>query len=179
VLDAPSSLVATGSGARTTGSSNLGTGLKYEFGYFGGFVQGIAAEAVYPTGSAAFSSGKPSFDESYQIGGGIVKNLGFNLTLGVNTFSSPRSPAGQVAMTTAFQPTFILGGAVAPATKLNVEVANNSSSGLGTSGQYYANVFLQHQFARYLLLDVEAAQRLTVVDHTRQHYVGFGGSVRL
>ena len=179
VLDLPSALTASANGTTISGSSNLGTGLKYEFGYFGSFVHGIAAEVVYPTGGAPFSSGLPSYNGSYQIGGGIVRNVGFNLTLGFNTFSSPNPAGGSNLQTTAFAPTLILGGLVAPQTKLNVEVANSSSSGPGTSGKYFGNVFLQHQFAKYLLLDVEAAQQFTVVNGTHVHYVGFGGSVRL
>ncbi len=180
VLDTPTVLRLTGDGATITGISNVGTGLKYEFGYFGSFVDGIAAEVVYPTANhAAFTNGLPSFNESYQIGGGIVKNLGFNLTLGFNSFSSPGLLGGKNVSTTAFQPTLILGGVIAPQTKLNVEVANSSSSGPGTAGQYYGNIFLQHQFAKWILLDVEAAQRFTVVNGMHQYYIGAGGSVRL
>jgi hypothetical protein len=179
VLDLPSALTTSLRGDSISGSSNFGTGLKYEFGYFGNFVHGIAAEVVYPTGAAPFSNGLPSFNGSYQIGGGIVKNVGFNLTLGFETASSPNPSGGKNVSTTAFAPTFILGGAIAPQTKLNVEVANSSTSGPGTSGQYYGNVFLQHQFATAFLLDVEAAQRFGVVDGRHEHYVGFGGSVRL
>jgi hypothetical protein len=179
VLDPPSVLTASGNGASITGSSNFGAGLKYEFGYFGNFVHGIAGEVVLPTGGPPFSSGLPSFNGSYQIGGGIVKNVGFNLTLGFNTFSSPNPGGGKNVQSTAFAPTFILGALVAPQTKLNVEVANSSSNGLGTSGQYYGNIFLQHQFTEYFLLDVEAAQRFTIVDGRHEHYVGVGGSIRL
>lgn len=178
VLDTPSAVTATSAGSRASGSSDLGTGLKYEIGYFHGLVHGIAAEVVYPTAGTPFSNGKPSFDESYQIGGGIVKNVGFNLTLGVDTFSSPNPGGGREVTTSAFQPTFVLGGAIAPRTKLNVELANSSSSGPGTSGRYDGNVFVQHAFTDYLLLDVEAAERFTIVNGTREHYVGFGGSIR-
>jgi hypothetical protein len=179
VIDAPSALSASTHGGSISGASDLGTGLKYEFGYFGNFVHGIAGEVVYPTGGAAFSGGLPSFNGSYQIGGPIAHNLGFNLTLGFNTFSAPDPNGVKNVQSTAFAPTFILGSAIAPLTKLNVEVAGNSTSGPGSSGQYYGNVFLQHQFTEYLLLDIEAAQRLTVVNGTHQHYVGFGGSIRL
>jgi hypothetical protein len=179
VIDTPSALRLTSGGTSLTGDSNIGTGLKWELGYFGSFVDGIAAEVVSPTASAGFTNGLPSFNGSYQIGGGIVKNVGFNLTLGFNSFSSPNPAGGKNVSTTAFQPTLILGGLVAPQTKLNVEVANSSSSGPGTSGQYYGNVFLQHQFAKLVLLDIEAAQRFTVVKGAHQHYFGFGGSFRL
>lgn len=179
VIDAPSAVRTTSRGAVVSGDSNLGTGLKYEFGYFGNFVHGVAAEAVYPTGSAAFSGGLPSFNGSYQIGGGIVKNVGFNLTLGFNSFSSPNPAGGKNVSTTAFEPTFILGGAIAPATKLNVEIAGNSSGGPGTGGRYFGNVFLQHQFTRNVLIDIEATQRFTVIDGTHSHYVGVGGSLKL
>jgi hypothetical protein len=153
--------------------------LKYELGYFGSFVHGFAAEAVYPTGSTAFSDGLPSFDYSYQIGGGIVHNVGFNVTLGFDSFSAPRPAGGGNVATTAFAPTLILGAVVAPQTKLNVELANTSSNGPGSSGQYFGNVFLQHQVAKDLLLDVEAEQRFTVVHGAHQHYVGAGGSIRI
>ncbi len=179
VLDLPSALKLSGNGTPITGASNFGTGLKYEFGYFGSFVHGVAAEVVYPTSSPPFSSGLPSYNGSYQIGGGIVKNVGFNLTLGFNTFSSPNPGGHGTIRSTAFSPTLILGASVLPQTKINLEVANSSSNGPGSSGQYYGNIFLQHQFAEFLLLDIEAAQRLTVVDGARQHYVGFGGSIRL
>ncbi len=179
ILDEPSALTTSVHDATVSGASNFGTGLKYEFGYFGNFVHGIAGEAVYPTGGPPLAAALPSFNGSYQIGGPIVRNVGFNLTLGFNTFSSPNPNGGKNVQTTAFGPTFIVGSAVAPQTKLNVEVANTSTGGPGTSGTYYGNVFLQHQFAEFLLLDVEAAERLTVVNGTHQHYVGFGGSIRL
>jgi len=179
VLDLPTDLRSNTLGSRVTGDSGIGTGLKYEFGYFGNFVQGIAGEAVYPTGSTAFSNGLPAFNGSYQIGGGIIPNVGFNLTLGFNSFSSVNPAGGKNVGTTAFQPTFILGGLVAPQTKLNVEVANISSQGPGTSGQYFGNVFLQHQVSSFFLLDVEAAQRFTVTNGSHQHYVGAGASIRL
>jgi hypothetical protein len=38
VLDLPSALRLTTASASVEGSSNIGTGLKYEFGYFGSFV---------------------------------------------------------------------------------------------------------------------------------------------
>jgi hypothetical protein len=179
VLDVPTDLRSTASGTSINGLSNLGTGLKYEIGHFGTFVHGVAAEAVYPTGDSRFTNGLPSFNGSYQIGGAILPNLGFNLTLGFNSFSTPGDRSGKNVTTTAFAPSFIVGGRVAPETKLNVEVANASSSGPGTSGQYFGNVFLQHQFSSFLLLDVEVAQRLTVVDGSHQHYVGAGAAVKL
>ncbi len=179
VLDLPSELRLAASGTTTVGQSNIGSGLKYEFGYFGSFVHGIAAEVVYPTASAPFTNGLPSFNESYQIGGGIVKNVGFNLTVGFNSFATPAAAGGKNASTTAFDPTLILGGAVAPNTKLNVEVANNSSNGPGSSGQYFGNIFLQHQFTRAVLVDVEVEQRLTTVNGTHAHYIGAGGALRL
>jgi hypothetical protein len=179
VLDLPSSLRTAAGDIVTSASSSLGTGLKYEFGSFGAFVHGIAAEATYPTDATIAPSGLPSFNGSYQIGGPLVKNVGFNLTLGFNSFATPNSAGGKNLGTTAFAPTFILGGTVAPATKLNVEIANFSSSGPGTGGRYYGNVFLVHQFAKSLLLDVEAAERLTVVNGSHERYVGAGGSIRL
>jgi hypothetical protein len=178
VLDLPLAIRLTTLGGTVEGSSNIGTGLKYEFGYFGSFVQGIAAEVVYPTASGPFSNGRPSFNESYQIGGRIIKNVSFNLTLGANTFSSPNAFGNGNVTTTAFRPTFILGALIAPATKLSVEVANSSSSGPLTSGQYFGNIFLQHQFAKFILIDVEAAQRFTVVNGTRLSYFGAGGALR-
>ena len=179
VLDTPSAAHLTEGGVTTGGGTNLGTGLKYEFGYFNGFVDGIAAEVVYPTGGTPPNNNDlPSFNGSYQIGGPIANNFGFNLTLGFNAFSSPTPAGGKNTSTTAFTPSLILGGVVAPQTKLNFEIANSSSSGPGTSGQYYGNIFLQHQFSKFLLLDVEAAQRLTVVNGTHQFYIGAGGSIR-
>jgi hypothetical protein len=119
VIDAPSAVQFGERGTITSGSGNLGTGLKYEFGYFGGFVDGIAVEAVYPTGSAAFNNkGLPSFNGSYQIGGPIIRNLGFNLTLGFNSFSSPPSPpalaGGKNPSATAFGPSLILADVAPP-----------------------------------------------------------------
>jgi hypothetical protein len=178
ILDLPTDLVTSGATPRS-GDSNLGTGLKYEIGYFGSFVHGFAAEAVYPTGSTAFSNGFPSFNGSYQIGGTIARNLGFNLTLGFNSFSSTGPAGGKNVATTAFAPTLIVGGVIAPATKLNVEIANSSSNGPGSSGQYFANVFAQHQVSKGLLIDAEAEQRLTVVHGAHQHYVGAGLAIRI
>jgi hypothetical protein len=179
VLDMPSQLRLAANNATIVGQSNIGTGLKYEFGYFGNFVHGIAAEVVYPTASAPFTNGLPSFNESYQIGGGIVKNVGFNLTVGFNSFSTPSGAGAKNVSTTAFDPTFILGGLIAPNTKLNVEVANNSSNGPGTGGQYFGNVFLQHQFTKAVLVDVEVEQSLTTINGAHTHYVGAGGAFRL
>jgi hypothetical protein len=179
VLDMPSELRLGANNTTIVGQSNIGTGLKYEFGYFGNFVHGIAAEVVYPTAAAPFTNGLPSFNESYQIGGGIVKNVGFNLTLGFNSFSTPGVAGARNTSTTAFAPTFILGGLVAPNTKLNVEVANNSSNGPGSGGQYFGNVFLQHQFTKAVLLDVEVEQSLATVNGAHTHYVGAGGAFRL
>jgi hypothetical protein len=178
VLDMPSELRLSANGTTNAGQSNIGTGLKYEFGYFGNFVHGIAAEVVYPTAAAPFTKGLPSFNESYQIGGGIVKNIGFNLTVGFNSFASPNPAGGKNLSTTAFDPTFILGGRVAPGTKLNVEVANNSSNGPGTAGEYFGNLFLQHQFTKAVLIDVEVEQRLTARNGAHAHYVGAGGAFR-
>lgn len=178
VLDLPTDLRARASSG-SNGESNVGTGLKYEFGYFGSFVNGIAVEAVYPTAGASVANGLPSYNGSYQIGGGIFRNVGFNLTLGFNSFASPNQVGGKNLGTTAFQPSLILGGVVAPGTKLNIEIANSSSSGIGTSGRYYGNVFLQHQISSGLLLDIEAEQRFTVVNGARERYFGAGGSIRL
>ncbi len=177
VVDTPTLLRVSENGSTAFGVSNIGTGLKYEIGYFGGFVHGFAAEVVLPTGDTAFTNGHSSYNGSYQIGGGIFKNVGFNLTLGFNN-STVQTP-GHNGTVTAFAPTLIVGGKIAPDTKLNVEVAGSSANGGGTSGQYFGNVFLQHQFAKYLLLDIEAEQRLTVVSGGHQHYIGAGGSVRL
>jgi hypothetical protein len=66
---------------------------------------------------------------------------------------------------------------IAPKTKLNVEVAD-SSSGPFTSGQFFGNIFLQHRFAKFIVVDVEAAQRFTVVNGTHLSYFGAGGSLR-
>jgi hypothetical protein len=177
VLDTPTLLRTTSNGTTLTTQSNLGTGLKYEIGYFGSFVHGFAAEAILPTASTGLAA-HTSYNGSYQIGGGIFKNVGFNLTLGATTGTVTR-PSGVDAAVTSFQPTLIVGGLIAAATKLNVEVAGSSANGPGTSGQYFGNVFLQHQLSKSLLVDVEASQRFTVVSHQHLHYFGAGGSVRI
>jgi hypothetical protein len=179
VLDLPSELRMAANTTTVVAQSNIGTGLKYEFGYFGDFVHGIAAEVVYPTAAAPFTNGLPSFNESYQIGGEIVKNLGFNLTVGFNTFSTPGAANAKNVSTTTFDPTLILGGLVAPDTKLSAEVANKSSNGPGTGGQYFGNLFLQHPFTKAVLVDVEVEQSLTTVNGAHTHYIGAGGAFRL
>jgi len=176
VLDLPSQVEFGSPAGRIGTDSNFGAGLKYELGYSQNFVHGIAGEVVFPSGTAG---GFPSFNGSYQIGGSILPGLGANLTLGFNTFSSPNPAGGKNVTTTSFQPTFIVGGLVAPETKLSVEAALSTSSGPGTSGRYFGNVFLQHQFTKNLLIDIEAAQRFTVVDRAHQHYIGAGGAIKL
>jgi hypothetical protein len=179
VLDLPSAIRVTSSNVSASGASNFGTGLKYEIGYGPNYVHGVAAEVVYPTAGARFSNGLPSFNGSYQFGFGITPRFGGNLTLGVNRFNSPNPAGGGNVSATSFQPSLILGDVIAAQTKLNIEVAGSSANGPGTSGQYFGNVFLQRELTRYLLVDVEDAQRFTVVNGTHQHYVGFGAAVRI
>lgn len=179
VLDFPSAQHFASNGTLVSGESNIGTGLKYELGYGSRWVHGIAAEAVYPTGSTGFTTGLPSYNGSYQAGYAILPGLGVGGTLGFNTFSSPNPAGGKNVGTTAFTPAFQVGGVIASQTKLTVELAHSTSAGPRTSGQSFADAFLQHAFGRNFLVDINGGTRFNVVNGTHQHYVGAGGSIKL
>ena len=165
---APPEVMRTSAGGLTTGTTDIGAGLKYVFGYSAKFNWGGQAFFTAPTGSNAFSS--HGTNETYALNAGYALTPVFSLatTLATNSLTNGSQ------RWSSFVPSLVLGASLPNSSGVFAEIATYSDAngpGTPTRTQYLYGVF------RDLTprLQVDASSSFSPTASTgRYHSVGFG-----
>ena len=164
----PPQLIRTSAGGLTTGSTDVGAGLKYVFGYSAKFSWGGQASFTEPTGTNAFSAN--SSTETYALNGSYALTPVFSL----GTTLTSSSLANGAQRWSSFVPSLVLGAALPNSTGAYAEIttfSNANGPGTPTRTQYIYGLY--RDVTPRLQLDLSAAVSPTVATG-KYHGVGFG-----
>lgn len=170
-LAPPGLLRSSAGGAVTRGTSDVGAGLKYVFGYTSKFNYGGQVFFTAPTGTGGFSAG--GTQTTYALQAGYTLNSTFSLAAALQDFSLL---AGGTQRYSSFVPSLVLSAALPNSTSLFAEAAQfTKAAGPGTPTRTQYIVGAYHDFGQRLQLDVETGFSPTTATG-KYHYVGVGAS---
>jgi hypothetical protein len=161
---------ASAGGVTTTGSTDVGAGLKYVFGYTPKFNYGGQVFFTAPTGTNGVSAGGTT--ASYALNAGYTLSPVFSLA----GTATAQSQTNGTQRWSALASSLVLGVALPNATGLNAEIAQFSHAigpGTPTRTQYLLAVY--RDLGPRIQLDTSFAVSPTTATG-KYHYVGFGAS---
>jgi hypothetical protein len=167
---APPSAARTNIGGVTTGTTDIGAGLKYVFGYTPKFNYGGQIFVTAPTGVNGFSAG--GTQTTYALQAGYTLSPVFSVT-GVTQMASLTNGA---ARWTSFIPSLVLGASLPNSTGLFAEIAQFSHAigpATPTRTQYILGAY--RDLGQRLQLDASVGISPTVATG-KYHYLSFGAS---
>jgi len=170
---APPSAARTNVGGVTVGTTDIGAGLKYVFGYTPKFNYGGQIFVTAPTGLNGFSAG--GAQTTYALQAGYTLTPVFSVT-GVTQMASLTNGA---ARWSSFIPSLVLSASLPNSTGLFAEVAQFShatGAGTPTRTQYIVGAF--RDLGQRLQLDTSVGISPTA-STGKYHYISVGGSYYL
>jgi hypothetical protein len=170
---APPSAARTNVGGVTVGTTDIGAGLKYVFGYTPKFNYGGQIFVTAPTGLNGFSAG--GAQTTYALQAGYTLTPVFSVT-GVTQMASLANGA---ARWSSFIPSLVLSASLPNSTGLFAEVAQFShatGAGTPTRTQYIFGAF--RDLGQRLQLDTSVGISPTA-STGKYHYISVGGSYYL
>ena len=165
---APPSIVRTSAGGLMTGSTDVGAGLKYVFGYTPKFNWGGQAFFTAPTGLNGVSAN--GTNSTYALNAGYTLSPVFSLATTLAANSLTNGPQRW----SSFVPSLVLGASLPNSNGVFAEIATFSQvngPGTQTRTQYMFGAF--HDVGPRLQLDVSTAISPTA-STGKYHTVGFG-----
>jgi hypothetical protein len=162
-----------GGGPATSGTTDIGAGLKYVLGYTPRFNFGTSVFFTAPTGTTGFSAGAST--QTYNMNYGVTINSVLSLagTFGFNSLSSGTQKY------TSFIPSLVLSASLPHTTGLFVEAAQ-FTHGVGpatpTRTQFITGI--TRGLSARLQVDLETGRSLTAATG-KYRFVGFGASYYL
>jgi hypothetical protein len=167
---APPGVNRTNAGGVVTGTTDIGAGLKYVFGYTPKFSYGGQAFFTAPTGTNGFSAN--GTNATYALNAGYTLSPVFSLGTTLATSSLTNGPQRW----SSFVPSLVLGVSLPNATGLNAEIAQFSHAngpGTATRTQYLFAVY--RDLGPRVQLDASFATSPTAATG-KYNAVGFGVS---
>jgi hypothetical protein len=167
---APPGINRTNAGGIVTGTTDVGAGLKYVFGYTPKFNYGAQAFFTAPTGTNGFSAN--GTNSTYALNAGYTLSPVFSLATTLATNSLTNGPQRW----TSFVPSLVLGVSLPNATGLNAEIAQFShanGAATPTRTQYLFAVY--RDLGPRVQLDASFATSPTAATG-KYKSVGFGAS---
>jgi hypothetical protein len=167
---APPGINRTNAGGVVTGTTDVGAGLKYVFGYTPKFNYGGQVFFTAPTGTNGFSAN--GTNSTYALNAGYTLSPVFSLatTLAANSLTNGAQ------RWSSFVPSLVLGVSLANANGLFAEISTFSqANGRGTPTRTQYMVGAYHDVGPRLQLDASTAISPTV-STGKYHSVGFGVS---
>jgi hypothetical protein len=164
----PPQVTRTSAGGLTTGSTDVGAGLKYVFGYSPKFSWGGQASFTEPAGSNGFSANGST--QTYALNGSYALTPVFSLA----TTLASSSLTNGAQHWSSFVPTLVLGAALPNSTGVYAEIAtfsNANGPGTATRTQYIYGLY--RDVTPRLQLDLSAAVSPTTATG-QYHGLGFG-----
>jgi hypothetical protein len=167
-LAPPSIARASGAAGVTTGTTDIGAGLKYVLGYTAKFNYGAQLFFTAPTGTNGFSAG--GTNDNYALQAGYTLSPVFSLSGAAQIFSF----ANNGARYQSFVPSLLVGASLPNSTGLFAEVAQfTKANGAGTPTRTQYMIGATHDFGSRLQVDVEGGLSPTVTTG-KYRFVGFG-----
>jgi hypothetical protein len=165
---APPEITSTNAGGAMTGTTDVGAGLKYVFGYSAKFDWGGQAFFTVPTGSKALSAN--GNNQTYALNAGYALSPVFSVatTLGTSLLTNGHQNWN------SFAPSFVLSAALPNSTGLYGEIAtfsNANGPATATRTQYIYGLY--RDLGPRLQVDASASVSPTTATG-RYHGVGFG-----
>ena len=170
---APPSLVRTNAGGLTTGTTDIGAGLKYVFGYTPKFNYGGQIFVTAPTGLNGFSAG--GSQTTYALQAAYTLSPVFSIA----GAAQQASLTNGTARWTSFFPSVVVSAALPNSTSVFGEIAQFSQGagpGTPTRTQYILGVY--RDLGQRLQLDASVGTSPTV-STGKYHYVALGASYYL
>jgi hypothetical protein len=170
---APPSLVRTNAGGLTTGTTDVGAGLKYVFGYTPKFNYGGQIFVTAPTGLNGFSAG--GSQTTYALQAGYTLSPVFSIAAAAQQASLTNG----TARWSSFFPSLVVSASLPNSTGLFGEIAQFSQAagpGTPTRTQYIFGV--NRDLGQRLQLDASVGISPTV-STGKYHYVALGASYYL
>lgn len=167
---APPGINRTNAGGIVTGTTDVGAGLKYVFGYTPKFNYGGQVFFTAPTGTNGFSAN--GTNSTYALNAGYTLSPVFSLGTTLATNSLTNGPQRW----SSFVPSLVLGVTLPNATGLNAEIAQFSHANgpaSATRTQYLFAVY--HDLGARVQLDASFATSPTAATG-KYNAVGFGAS---
>jgi hypothetical protein len=173
-IGAPSYEITTVGTPRTTGSSDLNFGAKYELGYSSNADWGINGVITIPSGTRAFTGGNAQFTGNMNGAYTLSPEFGLAGTLSFNALSAYN--AGGVPQSYfAFIPSLELSAALPGGpSQVSAEYAYFSSAGPNEGAKSLIDFVYQRDFGSHLQFDVEYGFSPTAINGQKQNYVGAG-----
>lgn len=164
----PPEVIRASAGGLVTGSSDIGAGLKYVFGYSPKFNWGGQAFFTVPTGSNGFSAG--GTNATYALNAGYTLSPVFSLatTLPISSLTNGTQ------RWSSFGPSLVLGASLPNSTGVFAEIAqfsNANGPGTATRTQYLYGFY--RDLTPRVQIDASASFSPTAATGT-YHGVGFG-----
>jgi len=170
---APPGVVRTNAGGAVTGSTDVGAGLKYVFGYTPKFNWGGQVFFTAPTGTNGFSAN--GTNSTYALNAGYTLNSVFSVATTLATNSLTNGPQRW----SSFVPSFVVSASLPNSTGVFAEIAtfsNANGPGTPTRTQYIYGLY--RDISPRLQLDASTSVSPTTATG-KYHSVGFGVSYYL
>lgn len=161
-------------GGTSKGLSDMGVGVKKEFGYFGNWVFAADTRIDFPTGALAFTNGGTQITLNGIASYNVTPQFGLAGQLGVARLSE-RDPSGRTEYYYALEPILVASYAFFGRLQLYGEVYGTTNAGPQTSGSaYWFDGGLQYLITPQFEVDIEEGTALSGPQGTSAHYFGFG-----
>ena len=173
-LGPPSFETVTSSGVRTSGSTDVNLGAKYELGYNSNADWGINGIVSIPTGTHGLSAGNAQFTTNLNAGYTLSPVFSLAGTLSFNALSALNS-GGSAQSYFAFIPSLELSAALPGSpSQIAAEYAYFSSAGPNLGPKSFMDFVYERDLGAHVQFDVEYGFSPTLVGGQSQHYVGAG-----
>jgi hypothetical protein len=161
-------------GVTATGSTDMTLGAKYELGYTGKALWGVAGFATVPSGTPAFTAHNAQFTGDFNWGYTLNPTFSLATTLSGNALSGVNS-GGQSQSYFAFIPSLELEATLPGSPNaLYGEYAYYSAAGPNLGGKDVFDFGYIRDIGQHVQLDVEYGWSPTVINAEQYHYVGAG-----
>ncbi|HEY4442377.1 MAG TPA: hypothetical protein VGN14_18100 [Candidatus Elarobacter sp.] len=166
----PSYARASAGGGVSSGTTDVGAGLKYVLGYTPKLSYGAQVFFTAPTGTNGFSAG--GTNANYALQGAYTLSSVFSLSGAAQIFSF----ANNGARYSSFVPSLVLGASLPNSNGVFAEIAQfTHATGTGTPTRTQYLVGATHDVGQRLQLDVEGGFSPSVATG-KYRFVGFGAS---
>jgi hypothetical protein len=171
---APSIQITNDGITRTSGTSDLGFGLKATLGYSSRAIYGVGVSMTIPTGSAAFTNGADTYTMILNGSYTLTSQLSLFGTAGFNSLAGPDA-TGKLVRFGSFNPSVGATYSIPSNWYVYVEGASSGKVAPNAGSRGLIDYGVQKLFGR-VQFDASAGNALNVVSGSRFHYVGFGVS---
>lgn len=160
-----------------SGYSDLGIGVKYEFGYTKHWLFTADAIINYPSGSDNFSKQGMGITVNSITAYSITSQLGLSLQLGISSQTAPIE-TGAVIRYTSFNPDLTFTYQFNDKSQIFVELNDTTNAGPGEGNQSFIYGGFQYLITPKFEVDIEVGHRLNPEANSSVNSIGFGVGIQ-